>query len=113
MPVANKEFILNYATNRWQLNFKKNVGALSDHIRKCQPKSVDEWERYYFSNVYPKNHLENLGDKLHSKITGELPAEKRFHPDLVKSITKSDCKDYIYQLVINKTFAGYMREHGK
>lgn len=32
MPKAEKEFILNYATNRWQLNFKKNVGSTSDSI---------------------------------------------------------------------------------
>lgn len=35
MPLADKEFILNYSMNRWQLNFKKNVGATSENIRKC------------------------------------------------------------------------------
>ena len=113
MPVANKEFILNYATNRWQLNFKRNVGALSDHIRLCSPVSVTDWENYYFTQVFPKSHLDELGGKLYENISCVLPHENRFHPDLLNSITLEDCKDYIYQLVINKTFDGYIREHGK
>ena len=113
MPVANKEFILNYATNRWQLNFKRNVGELSDNIRLCSPKSVEEWEKYYFTNMYPKSHLDDLGQKLYDNISNILPDEKRFHPDLLDSISLDDCKNYIYQLVIYKTFDGYIREHGK
>ena len=48
MPRAEKEFILNYATNRWQLNFKKNVGPTSDSIRLCNPSSYEEWQNYYW-----------------------------------------------------------------
>lgn len=44
MPKAEKEFILNYAMNRWQLNFKKNVGPTSDSIRICNPSSLEEWK---------------------------------------------------------------------
>lgn len=39
-----KEWILNSATNRFQLNFKRNVGATSEEIRKCSPKSLEEWK---------------------------------------------------------------------
>ena len=35
MPIANKEFILNYTTSRWGLNKKVNVGSTSDSIRLC------------------------------------------------------------------------------
>ena len=51
-----KEWILNSATNRFQLNFKKNVGATSEAIRKCAPKSLDEWQDYYFENVRTEEH---------------------------------------------------------
>lgn len=43
-----EEWILNSAMDRFQLNFKRNVGATSESIRKCEPKSLDEWEKYYY-----------------------------------------------------------------
>ena len=46
-----KEWILNSATNRFQLNFKRNVGPVSEEIRKCAPKTIKEWQDYYFKNV--------------------------------------------------------------
>jgi len=52
-----KEWILNSAMNRFQLNFKRNVGPTSESIRKCSPKSLDEWRDYYFNNVKPKEHI--------------------------------------------------------
>lgn len=59
-----KEWILNSAMNRFQLNFKRNVGPTSESIRKCSPKTVDEWRTYYFTNVKSKEHIEELGKKL-------------------------------------------------
>ena len=64
-----KEWILNSAMNRFQLNFKRNVGAVSEEIRKCSPKNIREWEDYYFSKVRSKQHVEDLGRKLYVKIT--------------------------------------------
>ncbi len=52
-----KEWILNSATNRFQLNFKRNVGAVSEPIRKCAPKTVDGWREYYFAQVRSKQHI--------------------------------------------------------
>lgn len=98
-----KEWILNSATNRFQLNFKRNVGPTSLSIRKCQPKTVEEWETYYYENVYPKEHLVELGKKLYVKITEVLSAE-------IEQITEQDCIDYIINLVINRTFDGYITE---
>jgi len=98
-----KEWILNSATNRFQLNFKRNVGAVSEEIRKCTPKNVDDWKNYYFANVKPKNHIEDLGKKLYVKITEVLTAE-------IEEITEKDCIDYMFELVINRTFDGYMTE---
>jgi len=56
-----KEWILNNVMNRFQLNFKRNVGATSENIRKCSPKPLDDWRKYYFDNVRNKEHIEELG----------------------------------------------------
>jgi hypothetical protein len=98
-----KEWILNSAMNRFQLNFKRNVGAVSEAIRKCAPKSVGDWKKYYFTNVRSKKHIEELGKKLYIKITEVISAE-------VEDITEEDCIKYLYNMVINRTFDGYMTE---
>ncbi len=98
-----KEWILNSAMNRFQLNFKINVGATSESIRKCSPRSVNEWEEYYFANVRSKEHLEELGRKLFIKISEVI----RFEVD---DITEQDCIDYMIQLVIDRTYDGYTTE---
>lgn len=98
-----KEWILNSAMNRYQFNFKRNVGATSESIRKCAPKSLGEWEKYYYANVKSEAHIEELGRKLYVKITEVIHAE-------VEDITEQDCIDYMKQLVINRTFDGYMTE---
>ncbi len=65
----SKEWILNSATSRFQLNFKRNVGAVSEAIRKCAPGNLEEWRDYCFRNVKPKVHIEGLGRKLYVKVT--------------------------------------------
>jgi hypothetical protein len=98
-----KEWILNSATNRFQLNFKRNVGAISEAIRQCTPKNLEEWREYYFSEVYSIDHLESLGRKLYVKITEVIQAE-------VAEITEQDCINYMIELVINRTYDGYTTE---
>lgn len=98
-----KEWILNSATNRFQLNFKRNVGATSESIRKCEPKSLKEWQDYYFENVRSQEHIIELGKKLYMKITEILVAE-------INEITEEDCVNYIKELVIDRTYDGYVRE---
>jgi hypothetical protein len=98
-----KEWILNSAMNRFQLNFKRNVGPTSESIRKCEPKSVDEWRAYYFSNVRTRDHIIELGKKLYVKITEVIAAE-------VEDISEEDCIDYMLKLVIDRTFDGYITE---
>lgn len=98
-----KEWILNSAMNRFQLNFKRNVGPTSESIRKCAPKDIDEWREYYFKNVKPKEHIIELGKKLYIKITEVIQAE-------VAEITEQDCIDYMMQLVIDRTYEGYVTE---
>lgn len=98
-----KEWILNSVMNRFQLNFKRNVGPTSESIRKCAPKSLEEWEKYYFENVKPKEHIASLGKKLYIKLSEVVQAE-------LDEITEQDCIDYMVNLVINRTFDGYMTE---
>jgi len=98
-----KEWILNSAMNRFQLNFKRNVGPTSESIRKCAPKNIEEWREYYFKNVKSKEHIIELGKKLYIKITEVIQAE-------VSEITEQDCIDYMIQLVIDRTYEGYVTE---
>ena len=98
-----KEWILNSAMNRFQLNFKRNVGAVSEEIRKCTPKTLDDWKEYYFSNVRSKEHIETLGRKLYVKITEVISAE-------VDEVTENDCIEYMLNMVIDRTFDGYVTE---
>jgi len=98
-----KEWILNSATNRFQLNFKRNVGAVSEAIRMCAPKTVEEWREYYFAQVRSKQHIEDLGRKLYVKITEVITSE-------VEEVTEEDCIQYMVQLVIDRTFDGYTTE---
>lgn len=98
-----KEWILNQATMRWGLNKKKNVGPVAELIRKCAPKTIKEWEDFYYKNAYPKEHLEELGRKLYVKVSEVCQAE-------IESITEGDCINFIKNLVINRTFDGYQSE---
>ncbi|MCO5235042.1 MAG: MjaI family restriction endonuclease [Chitinophagaceae bacterium] len=98
-----KEWILNSAMNRFQLNFKRNVGPTSESIRKCSPKTIEEWREYYFSNVRSKEHIEELGKRLYVKITEVIQSE-------VLEVSEEDCIDYMLQLVIDRTFDGYVTE---
>lgn len=98
-----KEWILNSAMNRFQLNFKRNVGPTSESIRICSPKNLEEWKQYYFQNVKSEAHIEELGKKLYIKITEVIRSE-------VSEITEQDCIDYMKQMVIDRTYEGYTTE---
>ena len=98
-----KEWILNQANMRWGLTKKNKVGPVSELIRKCSPKSLKDWEEYYYKNVNPKQHLEELGRRLYIKITEVCQAE-------IESITEEDCIDFIINLVIGRTYDGYQSE---
>ncbi len=109
-----KEWILNIATNRWGLNKKSRVGPVSEWIRDVAPKSVAEWKSEYFKKLSsflrqkgipfsPEDYLRSLGQKLYIKISEVLRSE-------IESVTEEDCIQYIRNLVIDRTFAGYQTE---
>jgi len=98
-----KEWILNSAMNRFQLNFKRNVGPTSEEIRKCAPKSLAEWRTYYYDRVRSKEHIDELGRKLYTKVTEVLVSE-------IEDLSLDDCIHYMHQLVIDRTYDGYTTE---
>jgi len=98
-----KEWILNQANMRWGLTKKNKVGPVSELIRKCSPKTLKDWEEYYYKNGYSKEHLTELGRRLYIKITEVCRAE-------IESITEKDCIDFLINLVINRTYDGYQSE---
>ncbi|MDW8107508.1 MAG: MjaI family restriction endonuclease [Armatimonadota bacterium] len=111
--MANKEWVLNIAFNRWQFNRPRYVGRLAEAIRACAPKSYEEWERYYFENVRPEKgemladtmegHLAEVGRRLYAKISEQLHAE-------VSAITEEDCIQYVREVVLQRTYEGYLTE---
>ena len=102
------------ATNRWGLNKKESVGPVSLWIRECDPRDIEEWKDFYYDklrkmiaekgiNLAPEEYIQDLGRKLYTKITEVIQAE-------IEEVTEEDCVQYIYGLVINRTFDGYQTE---
>lgn len=44
---GNKEFLLNYTNRRWGLTKTSKVGEVMALIRTCQPKTYEEWTKWY------------------------------------------------------------------
>lgn len=113
---GKKEKVLNYATQTYQLSRPNKVGEVMALIRECQPKSLAEWENWYFANAITKGKtetritkedLDELGERLYVKITEIVIPE---WSEAFAQLTLQDCKDYIYNLTINRTFDGFIRE---
>lgn len=108
-----KEWVLNAAFNRWQFNRPRYVGKLSESIRDSSPRTLKEWEEFYFSSVRPEGgsmfgdtmqaHLEEIGRRLYAKISEQMRAE-------IDEIEEQDCINYVREVVINRTFEGYDSE---
>ena len=107
-----REALLNYGMNRWALNKTHSVGPTSELIRKCAPKTFDEWESYYFNNAVQKKRdglkvtrecITDLGRRLYIKLSEVVQNE-------LDSIQEEECIDYAYNLVLNRTYEGYRSE---
>jgi len=116
LEFGKKEKVLNYACQTYQLSRPNKVGTVMALIRQCQPKTIEEWEGWYFENAYTdgKNtfkitheSLNELGVRLHEKITEVVIPEWQ---EAFRNLTLQDCIDYIHNLTINRTFDGYIRE---
>jgi len=97
-----KEWALNSLMNRGQFNYKRNVGCIMEEIRKCAPKVIDDWKKYYFNNVRSKDHIKNLGYLMYKSVSKILLE--------IQSITEEDCIEYINKMVIDRSFSGYDTE---
>lgn len=113
---GKKEKVLNYATQTYQLSRPNKVGAVMALIRECQPKTIEEWEKWYFENAttegknptkITKESLEELGERLYVKIKEIVIPE---WTEAFNQLTLQDCIDYIYNLTIYRTFDGFIRE---
>ncbi|GHU76530.1 hypothetical protein FACS189414_2570 [Bacteroidia bacterium] len=116
LDFGKKEKVLNYATQTYQLSRPNKVGAVMALIRECQPATIAEWEKWYFENAFTeaktkiritKESLEELGERLHEKIAEVVIPEWQA---AFSQLTLQDCIDYIYNLTINRTFDGFLRE---
>lgn len=85
-------------------------------IRECQPQTIEEWERWYFENAYTdgkektkitQKNLEELGERLYMRIRTIVIPE---WSEAFSQLTLQDCIDYIFNLTINRTFDGFLRE---
>ena len=116
-PFGKKEKVLNYASNTYQLTRPNKVGAVMALIRECQPTALDEWEQYYFENAYSKSKtnpvkitqevLDELGERLYAKITEVVIPE---WTAAFQDLSLEDCKEYIYQVTIVRTYDGFLLE---
>ncbi len=113
---GTKEKVLNYTSNTYQLTRPNKVGEVMALIRECQPKALEEWEKFYFEKAYTKTKkpikitkktLDELGERLYAKITEVVIPE---WTAAFKSLTLEDCKEYIYQVTIVRTFDGFLLE---
>jgi hypothetical protein len=113
---GKKEKVLNYANQTYQLSRPNKVGAVMALIRECQPKTIEEWEKWYFEKAYTEGKnpakitndtLVELGERLYVKITEIVIPEWR---EAFNQLTLQDCIDYIHNLTINRTYDGFNRE---
>jgi len=113
---GKKEKVLNYASNNYQLTRPSKVDTVMALIRECQPKTIEAWEKYYFQKAYTKTKekvkitketLDELGERLYAKITEVVIPE---WSAAFKDLTLQDCKDYIYELTIARTYDGFLLE---
>jgi len=113
---GKKEKVLNYASNTYQLTRPNKVDAVMSLIRECQPKGLEEWEEFYFEKAYTKKKdktkitkatLDELGERLYAKITEVVIPE---WTAAFEDLTLQDCKDYIYEVTVVRTYDGFLLE---
>lgn len=116
MEFGKKEHVLNYACQLYQLSRPAKVGAVMALIRECQPATYEQWREWYFCNAYTAtktpvklsvDSLRELGERLYEKIQTFVIPEWM---EAFNQLTRQDCIDYIYNLTINRTYDGYIRE---
>jgi hypothetical protein len=107
-----RETILNYVVNRWGLNKSSSVSKIAELIRECSPKTIDDWRNYYFNNAkqnkkngikISEKYIENLGKIAYKNLNEIVKPE-------IEKINENEFIDYIFNLVIDRTYNGYITE---
>ena len=115
-PFGKKEKVLNYASNTYQLTRPNKVGEVMALIRECQPNALNKWEEFYFKKAFSKSKtpikvtketLDELGERLYAKITEVVIPE---WTAAFEGVTEEDCKEYIYQVTVVRTYDGFLLE---
>ena len=116
MNIGKKEHVLNYACQLYQLSRPSKVGAVMSLIRECQPTSLEQWKDWYFEHAYTESKdpckvtmdsIKDLGERLYCKIKEIVMPEWE---EAFRQLTLQDCVDYVYNVTINRTYDGYVRE---
>lgn len=116
LDFGKKEHVLNYACQLYQLSRPNKVGAVMALIRECQPASLEQWKDWYFENAYTDSKvrckvtmdsIRDLGERLYCKIREIVMPEWE---EAFRQLTLQDCVDYVYNVTINRTYDGYVRE---
>lgn len=113
---GKKEKVLNYACQTYQLSRPNKVGTVMALIRECQPKTYEEWYKWYFEHAHTdgkkptkitNESLNELGERLYIKIREIVIPE---WTEAFNQLTLQDCIDYIHNLTLNRTYDGFLRE---
>ncbi len=116
LEFGKKEKVLNYTSQTYQLTRPPKVGAVMSLIRECQPATYEEWKHWFFEHAsttakqpsrVTEDSLKELGERLYEKIVEVVIPE---WTAAFQQVTKQDCIDYVYNLTINRTYDGYLRE---
>jgi hypothetical protein len=116
LEFGKKEKVLNYTSQTYQLTRPAKVGAVMSLIRECQPRTIEEWKDWFFEYAstaakqpirVTEDSLRELGERLYEKIVGVVIPE---WTTAFQQVTKQDCIDYVYNLTINRTYDGFLRE---
>lgn len=89
--------ILNQIYNANGYNHISRIGPVMKMCRELKPLTVDEWKQWYLANVHDKPYIEAMVEDFYSKASPY-------------GCSKSDCREYMYDIMFTKTFMGYQKE---
>jgi hypothetical protein len=110
------ETVLNNVAQRYQLTRPTKVGSTSKIINDYDPKSFDDWVEIFFEKSVQhkkggvkvtKEFLSNVGDELFKNL------QEKYFPEIIKAqkeITPELCQQFIYDVVLRRTWDGYLAE---
>ena len=71
--------ITNDAWNRSSVNHPDNVGYLIGHISDLQPKTYEEWEKYFYKNIANENKLIEYAERFRDFVFADSDIMKVYN----------------------------------